>query len=872
MREPPRALRALLLLYPARHRSAYGEEMWAVVRHRWRRQGGNAASTASAAWDLTWGAVGVWRDHLGRTTMGTTRGWGLDLRFVARSLWRSRGYVATAVAVLACAVAVNATVLSYVRGTLLSRAPYPEPERVMVVWGSNVVDGQLRDVVSGPNYIDMQAGSTALSPVAAFHSDGAYLMVDGRPEVLDALEVTADFFDVLAVQPALGRLFDDRDRYSGGAETVVVTHAFWRDRLASDPEVVGQTLPFEEYARTVIGVLPEGFEFISPAPLFIPIRDDVLAADERGRIHYHVLGRLAEGATLAAVNGELSRVMEDVVAAYPPFEGWSFLVEPLHRVSVEAVRPVILLLTATVSLVLLVALVNLATLFRIRALTRAGELAVRSALGAGRAALTRVLLIETAGLAVTGAALGLAITPFLLDRVADMVPTWVAIPDSAARVPVLQAVLDPAVAAIAFSGAVLGGLLLTGPTFTSALDSAAGSFGGARVRAGMRSIRLLVGVELATATVLCLGAALLVRSASNLLSEEVGVEPEGVLTLYFGDVWGLDAAERTAYFREVVGEVEALPGVQRAGLIGYVDFQAEDDFARVSFLDRELNPLRDTREEWRRVDGGLFEAAGMQIVAGRGFDSADFEGVPRVAVVNRAFAEKHYTDGAALGELLSTHNAAYRALQVVGIVADVRSLGPATPPPPMLYVPYQGDPRGTQGLYVRVAGDPMAAAPAVREAVASVDSSQPMQGVEPLSELADAWVAIPRAARSLVFLLAALAGLLSAIGVFGVVAYAVRTRRAELGIRLALGASPERLEADHVRQAAPVVALGLLAGLGLGALGARAARGLLYGVGPLDPLSIAVALTAMGSAALLATYLPARRAGKVSPTEVIRAE
>lgn len=866
-----KGLRLLLRLYPRTHRETYGEEMLAVARYRWERAGGTRRATIATSWDLIWGAWGVWQDRIGRTTMGMGRGWGLDVRFVTRSLWKSRGYVFTAVVVLACAVAANASVFSYVRGTLLHEPPYPDAESVMLVWGSSAADGQLRDVISGPNYVDIQERTRLLDPVAAFHTDAAYLMVDGRPVVLDAHEVSYRFFDILRVDPLMGRVFDERDRMSGAAQTVVVTFGFWRDQLGSDPDVLGRVLSFEGDPREVIGVLPDGFELLSPAPLFIPLRDDVLAGMSRANIHYNVVGHLVSGATIAEAQQELHGVMAEIVAEYPGYEGWSFLVEPLHEVAVEAVRPVILILAVTVALVLLVALVNLATLFRIRALARDGELRVRSALGAGRFRVARVLALETVGLAVAGASLGLLATPFLLARVGELVPVWIAIPDSAARVAVLTAELDPGVALFSLASAILGSLLLTAPTFRAALNDGTPGTSARGVLPGLRGTRMLVGIELAVATMLCIGAALTVRSTSQLLSTDVGVDSDGVLTMYFGDVWGLDAQDRTEYFRQVVGVVEELPGVQRAGLMGYIDFGNEDDFAGITFLDRSLQPERDTREEWRRVDEGLFETVGMLMRTGRGFEPADFVGTPRVAVVNQSFAAKHYADGDALGRMLSTHNEAYRELTIIGVVADVRSLGPAAAPPPMLYVPLQGDPRGTQGMHVRVSGDPMSYAGVVQDAIWSVDSSQPIANVRTMTDLVEWWVAIPRATRALVMSLASLAWLLSAIGVFGVVAYAVRTRRAEFGIRIALGASPGRLEVDQLKATAPVVVLGLTAGLGLGIVGARAASALLYGVSPLDPVSLVGATAVMGLATIIATWLPARRAGQVDPREVITA-
>lgn len=862
----------LLRLYPARHRATYAQEMLDVAEYRWDRDGRSVRAELVAVLDIALGAAGVWNDRLRRGTMGSGRGLWLDLRFVARSLWKSRGYVLTAVTVLACAVAANAAVFSYVRGTLLYEAPYDDPEDVMLVWGSNAEDGQLRDVISGPNYIDYRERARALEGVAAFHTDVQWLQVDGRPQVIDAQEVTVEFLDILGVTPFMGRVFGEQDRMSGAAETVVVTYAFWRDRMGSDPNAVGTTLPFDPEPRTVIGVLPEGFEFISPAPLFVPLRDDHLAGQERFNIHYNVIGRLAGGASIADANREARRIMDELIAEYPSFEGWGLLVEPLHEAAVAGVRPVILVLTGTVSLVLLVALLNLAMLFRVRAFARAAELDVRRALGAGRLRIARVLAIETVGLALVGGLVGLLATPFLLARVAELVPVWIAIPDSAARVPIVTAVLDPTVAATSLTLALVGAFVLNAPTFRTALSERSAGHRRRATRTGLRGTRALVGAELMVATVLCIAAGLSARSTGALLSVDLGIEPEGLLTMYFGDVWEMTPEDRTQYFRSVVDEVERLPGVQRAGLSGYVDFQAEDDFAGIQLLDRELQPVDRIREEWRRIDEGLLEAAGMRMVRGRALERPDFQGLPSVAVVNEAFAAKHYPGGDAIGQLLSTHNSAYRELRIVGIVGDVHSFGPSEPAPPTLYVPFQGDPRGTQGLHVRVDGDPVAYIDAVQEAVWSRDSSQPIGGVFPMSELVGWWIAIPRTARALVAGLAGLSWLLSALGVFGVVAYAVRTRRAEFGIRLALGASPRRLEADQLRSVAPVIVLGVAAGTALGVFGARAARAVLFGVTPVDPMSLGVAVTAMAGAALLASWLPARRAGRVSARDVIAAE
>ena len=584
-----------------------------------------------------------------------------------------------------------------------------------------------------------------------------------------------------------------------------------------------------------------------------------------------MVGRLAPGVTASEATRELTDITRRIAGDHTGFANWSALAEPLHQVSVSSVRPVIWTLTGVVALVLLIALVNLATLFRIRAEGRAGELSVRVALGAGWLRVARVLALEAAGLAVAGAAAGLAVTPFLLDRVTSMLPATIPIPDSAARVPALRALLDPEVAGITLGAAVLGALVLTVPGFVAAVRRGGAARSG-RIRRGVRGARLLVGAELALATVLCLGAALTARSAAHLLATDVGLQDRGLLVAWVGDVWGLDAAGQVAYFRDVVREIEEIPGVRSAAVTDYPDFLGEDDYQRVYFLDRSFQPLASQREEWRRVSEGLFETTGMRILAGRSFASEDFEGPPRVAVVNDAFARKHYPGGNAVGQYISLGNEGYRDMQIAGVVADLRSLGPSAPPPPMLYVPNQGDPRGTQGLYVRVAGTPADFIGAVRQAVWSVDPSQPISGIGPMSDLVGAWVAIPRATRTLLSGLAALSLILAAVGVFGVVAYAVRSRRSELGVLLALGASPDRLKLDVVATVVPVVVLGIGVGVGAGVVGAWAARAILYSVSPLDPMSVAAAAGAMAGAALLATWLPARRVSRIDPTEAIRAE
>ena len=873
-RGPPRALRGLLVLFPRGHRETYGTEIWDVARYRWTRSGGGWLATLALVRDLVGGATVLRTEEIRTGVRGMGRGLGMETRFVLRSLGKSWGYVITAVTVLACAVAANATVFSYVKGTLLTEPAWPDPDEVSVIWARNLENGQLRDVVSGPNVVDMRERLTT-ARIAAFHYDGTYFDAEGRPEVVSTLDVSVDFFPVLGVEPAAGRGFGESERYSGGPPTVVVSHAFWRDRLGGAGDVVGTPLLLEGVPHTIIGVLAEDFQFVAPAPILRVLTDDEMAGRSRSSPHFNIVARRLPGTTHDDLQLELAAFTRELTAEFGEVEGWDFHAERIDTVMVEAVRPVIMVLVGTVLLVLLVALVNLAMLFRVRTSVRDGEITVRRALGAGRARLVRILALEPLLLAAIGAALGLAVTPWFLSTVADLVPTWIAIPDSAARVPALRAELAPGVAAVAFVTALFGALILTAPAFVSVLRDRRGHTprSGRRVRSGVAGVRAMVGLELAFTTVLCVGAALLVRSFDRMMSTEPGVQGEGVLAIRFGDVWEQPVADQARYFREVVEAVEAVPGVERAGTIDYLPFLAEDDFARIYFLDQELRPVRELREEWRRVDDNVLEAAGMRMVVGRWFGSEDLDGPVRSAVVNASFAQKHYPDGDALGQLLSTHDENYRDMRIVGVVADVRSLGPAAPAPPMLYVPQQGNPRGTVGLYVRTSlSEPMALGSIVREAIWSVDSSQPVIDVVPLQEMIDEWIAIPRAARTLVSALAALAWILSVVGVFGVASYAVRSRRGELGIRMALGASARRLTSEQIRAMSPVLVVGVGGGLLLASALGTASKALLFGVTPLDPLSLLGAAAVTSVAALAAAWWPARAVSRIDPAETLNAE
>ena len=804
--------------------------------------------------------------------MSGWKGFGTDVRFVGRGLLRARGFSLTALAVLAVAVAANTAVFAFVKGTLLERPPYESPHELVFAWGSNPVNGQIRDVISGSNFIDLKERTTTLSSVAAVHGDEVVMMKDGRPVVLPSFEVTADFLSVLGVTPAVGRDFGPADRVSGGGATALISYGYWQDGFGGDPRLIGSALEIDGEPTTIIGVLPEDFRFAGTLPIYVPLHDDDLAAENRTHYHYTLIGRLRPGATPAEATREMSGILANITEEHPQLTGWSVLVEPMTEVMVEAVRSTLWLIVAAVLLVFAIAVVNLGTLFRIRTLERMGELALRAALGAPKRRIVAIVLAEAIGLSAMGGLLGLLLAPAVLDVLSFIAPPSVLIPNSAAAIPVLRAALEPTVQILAFIGALGAGVLLAIPSLITVFGPEAqmsAGRSGARVKGGVRS-KWLVGSEVALATVLCVSAALTVRSADELASRDMGVDPAGVLTTYFGDVGALPAPQRADYFRRVITAVEAIPGVERVGSNDYRPFEGEDDFQGIRFPDRPPpEPGRGAREEWRRVSEGLFEAAGMRITQGRGFVPADFEATPNAVVVNQAFSAKYYPGQDPVGQRLTVTQRGYADVEIVGVVADVLSRGPAVAAPPVLYAPYQAAPRGHIALFVKVSGDPMSYASAVREAIWSVDSRQPVLRMIPLEAVMKQSMAVQTMMSRIVGAMATVALMLAGLGVFGVVAFSVRSRTGDFGVRLALGATAVRLQRDIVGGLLPILTTALVVGLLVSLLASRALASVLYGVGPADPIAFGGAIVLIATMSLLATYLPARGVSKVDPARVI---
>jgi predicted permease len=829
----------LLRLYPPGFREQYEEEMRDVIRRD------AARGRATGAVGLTVNGLLAWLDF-GRRSLSKLSL--LDLR----ALKKAPAFGVVVVVVVAAAIALGTAAAGFVRGTLLRTPCYPEPERLVFAWGSNPANGQLRDVVSGPNFLDLRRESEILESLAALHPGSAVLLKDGRPEVLEASEVTVDFLHVLGVPPLFGRDFGEEHRTSAGPRAVILSHRFWLDHFGGDESAIRGTLVLNGAAHSVLGVLRPELDLLGRSQVLLPLREDALESEERTFHNYWLLGRLAPGASEGAATRELSAIFTRIAARDPRLAEWSVLVERVDEISVSGVRPLLLAIGGAVLLVVFAAAANLASLSLVRTLARTREIFVRRAMGARGGEIATLLLGETAVLTASGAALGVILGVLLLDWLAGIVPANVPIPGSAASVAAVASATDaPTLAA----GAVLALLMWVAMSVPSLLARP------------LRGLRLVVAVELALATMLLVGAGFLSRAADRLLAVDPGVDPEGLLTLYVGQLEGRDAASRTSFYRDVVLSVKAVPGVVGAGLVDYAPFQGEDDFMGFRLLDRPPAAAgHNPREEWRRVSADYFSAAGIAVRRGRGFEARDYEVPPAVAVVNEAFAKKYWPNAEAIGQRMRLGQPEYPLLEVVGIVEDVPERGPSEPAPPMFFAPLQGYPRANMALFVRAAGEPLSVLEGVKEAVWSVDSSEPIDRVFPMEALLQSTVALPRLARKLVSLFAIASLALGALGLFGVSSYAVRSRRKELGIRLAIGATPRRLKRDLLLDFAPVAALGLFVGIAFGVIAAYLSRALLHGISPLDPWALAGAASAVSIVALLSTHLAGRGIAEVDPS------
>jgi len=805
--------------------------------------------------------------------------WMQDVRYALRTLARSPGFTAAAVATLALGIGADTAIFSVVHAVLLKPPPYERPGELVRFWGSYAQHEVVlaKGNVSPLDALDWRTQCRSFSGIALFNTGNLTLTGAGEPLRLRAGASTANFFDVLGVRPALGSAFTADNETEGRHRVAILSDGFWRRRFGADPRVVGAVMTLNGNPYTIVGVLPRGFRGPAPSadgepelwrPLVLP-RDP----GARGGHYLMAVGRRAPGVSLEAAQQEIDVVTARLLAQYPATNtGWKILLEDLQRASAGDSRSTLLVLLGAVGCVLAIACANVAGLLLCRAASRRREFAIRRAIGAGTARLVRQLMVESLVLSTAGGVAGLLIA---LWAVQALLPLGSAAGASGASP------LEPAVLAFTAILVVATGLAFgLAPALASARidpQQALQAGSGSTTPSSARARSLLVAGEVAVAVLLLTAAGLFLRSLRLLMREDPGFQPGGVLTFSLALPAGrYDTPEKQVLFHRQLNErLVALPGVVAAGAINTLPLAGGYSCDSFALADRPAPPAgTEPCAENRIVGGDYFSAMGIRLAAGRLFSPQDDAKAPLVAIVNETFAKAWWPGRPAVGQRLKWGDFGNTSdwLTVVGVVSDVRHFGLGEPPRAEIDTPYAQNPDSGMGVVLKARADLAGLAPAARAAVAALDKDLPVYNLRSMEEYVGRSTARPRQRAGLTGVFAAVAILLAAVGVFATVAFSVVSRTREIGIRIALGAERRHILARVLGQGLRPVLAGAAIGLAAAAAAARLLSTFLYRVPARDPVVFATVPLALAAVAVLAAWLPARRAARISPLEALRHE
>ena len=792
---------------------------------------------------------------------------GQDLRYGARLLARSPGFTAAAVLTLALGIGANTAIFSVADAVFLRPLPFAEPERLTAIW-LDATDSS----VSKAQYAEVRAAKS-FEDVAAYSAWGFSLTGAGEPEQLKGARVTTNLFRLLGIRPALGRGFIPEEGTPGRGRVAVLGHGLWHRRFAADPQIAGKAITLNGEKYTVVGVMPAGFHFPERdfSDLWLPLTMD--PAGEDYNVGYLLeVGRLAPGVSTARATAEVREIVRRLRKDDPEAEGLAeSRVVPLQSELAGDLRPALLVLLAAVGFVLLIACVNVANLLLARASVRQQEIAVRLALGAGRSRLLRQLLTESVLLAGLGCAAGVL---FAMVGVGPLAEGFLAGAPRLNEVAVDGRILLFSIALSLAAGLLFGlvpALRSSAPDLQSGLKEGGRSGGGNPARQRLRSA--LVVTEIALALVLVAGAGLLIQSLWRLYRVDPGFRADNVLSfrLSLPSARYAEDPQVRAFYESVLERLAGLPGVLSAGAVHLTPLGGSNWNPSLRVEGRAGKVLGSV--DWRVATPGYFRTVGIPLLAGRAFDGSDRADASGVALVNQTFARRVFPGESPLGRRINTgFEGKDEWVTIVGVIGDVKHHGLAVPPEPEMYRPFAQNPIGSMTVMLRTSSDPLGVAADARKAVWDLDGDVPVSEVQPLEDVVAKSMAQPRSVTALLAVFAGIALLLGAVGIYGVMAYAVAHRRHEIGIRMALGARRGDVLRLILVQGAVLALLGLLAGLPLTAAATRLLRSLLFGIAPTDPLTLAGVSLLLALVALLASYLPARRAMEVDPVQALRYE
>jgi len=863
---PPAWYRALLRLYPASFRDEWGDELWSVYAARRRAARGPFAALALFA-----GAVGD------AVASGLGAQWDVlrqDVGYALRTLRRTPGFTVTVLLVTALGIGANSAAFSLTDYVLLRPLPFADQARLVAVWQGQR-PGRGHWEASPTNYREWKK-APAFESMGASWIISANLVGRGQPQRLDGAAVTAEMLPMLGATPLVGRSFTADDDRDGAPSTVLLSWGLWQSAFGGDERALGQTITLDGEPFTIIGVMPAGFAYpLRETQFWKPMRFDANAFSDASNTYLRVVGKLERGATLAEASAELDSISTALERAHPE-EDKSIVatVTPLHEDVAYRSRTLVLTLAGAALCVLFIACLNIANLFLARALMRRRELALRAALGAGRARLVRQLVTESFLVAVAGGALGVALSALALPLLTALVPADLPVrqmPSIDLRV--LFAAAAATVLAALFFGVVPSLRACRGIDAQAIREGARGDVGGRR----SRLVRILVVAEVAASLVLLVSSGLLLRTLWRIQSRDPGFRAGGVLSLR---TWlplpkYQNTADRARFYDRVLERTRALPGVESAAYASFLPMAFGGGIWPVTITGEP--PTKGVKPDvsLRYVTPKYFATLGVPLRAGRDVGDGDGQDRPMVAVVSESFARRHWPGQEPLGKRFTV---AFAERTVVGVVGDVRVRGPERDPEPQVYLPYRQVPDGWLPFYapkdlaVRAAGDPTTLLPALRAIIHDVDPEQPISNVRLLDDIVEAQTAPRRTQLDVILTFAGLAFLLAAIGIYGLLSFAVSNRAQELGVRMALGATPAGIMRMVLREGLTLAAAGVVLGLAAAWAAGRSLEALLVGVTPSDRATLAVSLALVLVMTLAGSLVPSWRASRLDPATVMRAE
>jgi len=811
-----------------------------------------------------------------------------DLRYSARSLLKHPGFVITIILILALGIGANTAIFSVVNAVLIRPLPYEAPERICMIWETNQSKNIKRSIVSPANFLDWKEQNHVFDSLAAFRFWFFTVTGGGNPQRYQGARVSASFFPLLGIQPALGRNFQPEEEQVGRDHVVILDHGVWQTRFGGDQNVLGQSMVIDGEPFTIIGVLPASFRFTrvlnGELVLWMPMafKQEQLTREDHSIITY---ARLKPGVTLSQAQEEMNSITQRLAETYPKTNaGWGAQVNNLQDQAIQPIKPTLLILLVVVGFVLLIACANIANLLLARTTARQKDIAIHLALGSSQFRLIRLLLVESLMLSLAGGVAGLVLAYWGINVLDAILPEN--------KVPHLERFgLDLKVLGFTLVISVIVGVIvglipgLRAHRFNLSDTLKEGGRSGSETAGGRRLRNVLVVLEVALTVPLLISAALMLKSSFLLQNINRGIDLKNVLTMQTSlpKAKYSTPQQTAAFYHQVLQRIQVEPGVQSVSAVNFIPLTNLGDATAVTIEGGAPPPPGEKLTvSYRVIDQNYFSTLAIPLLRGRQFTDQDNNETHGTVIINQTMARRYWPNEDALGKRLQPQfppaklpwrpESSNAWLDIVGVVADVKDDTTSDETVPEMYLPYLQNPSSLMNFLVRSTGDPLRLAQSVRAQVLAVDGDQPVYNIKTMEDVLGEAVAEPWVVTSLLSTFASIALVLAAIGVYGVIAYSVVQRKHEIGVRMALGARKRHVLKLIVGHGLKLILIGVVIGLVAAFAATRVISNQLYGVTATDPTIFAFVSLLLVAVAVLASYLPARRALEIDPIIALRNE